>query len=86
MPLSVRWRTRADIAKLEHEIDTLRSEVIKLRHELTTKTNFANSLQLALAERHAKIDTLTAKLEQVRTMNQRLDQEAEHYFQMLAAS
>jgi chromosome segregation ATPase len=78
-----RWKTRPNIAALEQNIDELRSEVIKLRHELTTKTNFANSLQLALAERHAKIDALNGKLEQSRMQIQRLDAENDHLCELI---
>jgi hypothetical protein len=71
---------------IEKENDQLRTVVIGLRSELATKTNFANSLQLALAERHARIDELNGTIERLRAVNARLDSEAEHYFKMLAAS
>ena len=85
MPYLFRWKARPDIAQLEHDVDQLRMDVIQLRHKLTTKTHFANGLQLALAERCARIDELTATIDRLRTVNQRLDEEAEHYFRMLAA-
>jgi hypothetical protein len=81
----VRWKPRADIAPLEHEIDALKTVVIQLRRQLTTKTNLANGLELALKERHTKIDSLNETINRLRAVNQRLDEEAEHYFRMLAA-
>jgi hypothetical protein len=83
--LSIRWRSRPDIAPLEHEIDTLKTVVIQLRRDLTNKTGYATRLELVLRQRMERIDQLNGQLEQVREQNRRLDAEAEHYFQMLAA-
>jgi len=43
-------------------------------------------LELAIQQRNQTIDTLNHKLEQSRQQCRRLDEEAERYFQMLAAS
>ena len=83
--LSIRWRSRPDIAPLEHEIDALKTVVIQLRRDLTNKTGYATRLELVLRQRMERIDQLNGQLEQVREQNRRLDAEAEHYFQMLAA-
>jgi hypothetical protein len=83
--LSVRWRSRPDAAKLERNIDELRTTVIKLRHQLTNKEGYAATLELVLRQRAETIDQLNARLEQSREQVRRLDQECEHYFRMLAA-
>ena len=80
-----RWRTRGNIAKLEHEIDALKTVVIRLRREVETKQGANGRLKLLLRERLTRIDELTAKVDQLHATNQKLDAEAEHYFQMLAA-
>jgi hypothetical protein len=85
MPLNVRWRTRADLAKLERNIAELRSELVRLRNDLTTKTGYAATLELVIKQRTQTIDNLNSKVEQLRAVNARLDAECEHYFQLLAA-
>jgi septal ring factor EnvC (AmiA/AmiB activator) len=84
--LSYRWKAHPGAAVLEQTIDQVRSELIKLRRSLTIKTNFANGLQLALAERHAKIDALTAKVDSLREQNRRLDAKAERLAEMVRLS
>jgi hypothetical protein len=84
--LSFRWKSHPGAAQLEQTIDQLRMDVIQLRRQLTTKTNFANGLQLALAERCARIDELNGKLEQVRAQNRRLDEEAQRLAEMVRLS
>jgi len=86
MHLRYRWRSRPDIAALETQLDALRSELIRLRSDLTHKAGYAATLELVLKQRTETIDQLNARLEQARVQCQRLDAEAEHYFQMLAAS
>jgi hypothetical protein len=84
--LSYRWRSAPSVAKLERSIDQLRSENIRLRDQLQAKQTALGGLELALQARHETIDALNARLEQSRAQCRRLDQEAENYFQMLAAS
>jgi hypothetical protein len=78
MSWNYRWRASPAVSQLEQAIDQLRMDNIQLRRQLTTKTNLANGLKLALAERHTKIDALTAKLEQARAENRKLDEENDH--------
>jgi hypothetical protein len=82
---SYRWRAHPATAALEREVDTLKITVIQLRRDLTNKTGYATRLELVLRQRMERIDQLNGQLEQVREQNRRLDAEAEHYFQMLAA-
>jgi len=84
-PYLFRWRTRPDIAQLEHEIDALKTVVIRLRQDLTNKTGYAATLELVLKQRTQTIDDLVGKLEQSRAQCRRLGAEAENYFRMLAA-
>jgi hypothetical protein len=72
-------------SELERTNNQLRIELIQLRHELQTKQTALGGLELALRERCEHIDTLNARLEQSRAQCRRLDEEAENYFQMLAA-
>jgi len=73
-----RWRSHPGAAQLEQAIDQLRAANIQLRRQLTTKTNLANGLKLALAERMQRVDDLNAKLEQARVQNRKLDEENDH--------
>lgn len=75
----------AEVQHLLKEIDGLRTEIVRLRHELTNKTQYAERLEVLLRERMERIDELTAKLEQAREQNRKLEAEAEHLCQMLAA-
>ena len=81
---SYRWKSPN--AQLEQALDAARSEIIRLRDQLRAKQTALGGLELALQARHQTIDQLNARLEQARVQCQRLDAEAEHYFQMLAAS
>jgi chromosome segregation ATPase len=81
--LSFRWKSHPGAAQLKQAIDQLRAANVQLRRQLTTKTNLANGLQLALAERCARIDDLNAKLEQARVQNRKLDEENEHLATMI---
>jgi hypothetical protein len=83
--LSYRWRAHPGAAALEHTVDQLRSENIRLRDQLRAKQTALGGLELALQARHETIDQLNARLEQSREQCRRLDEEAEHYFRMLAA-
>jgi hypothetical protein len=80
--ISWRWKLSPE----EQIVNQLRAANVQLRRQLTTKTNLANGLRLALAERHAKIDALTAKVDQLRAANQKLDAEAERLAEMVRLS
>jgi hypothetical protein len=84
--LSVRWRSRPDISKLETTIDRLQTENIRLRDQLRAKQTALGGLELALQARHETIDDLVGKLEQVRAQNRRLDAEAERLAEMVRLS
>jgi hypothetical protein len=73
-----RWRSHPGAVRLEQAIDQLRTANIQLRRQLTTKTNLANGLKLALAERMQRVDDLNAKLEQAKLQNRKLDEENDH--------
>jgi hypothetical protein len=78
------WKARR-LDPTEKENDQLRMELIQLRRELENKQGAVGRLELALHQRLETIDALNARLEQSRAQCQRLDQECEHYFRMLAA-
>jgi hypothetical protein len=72
--------------QLRRENDGLRTTVVCLRSELRHKQDFVGRLEYLLHQRTETIDALRGKLEHVRAQNRRLDEEAEHYYQMLVAS
>jgi hypothetical protein len=80
-----RWRSRPNVAQLQTEIDALKTAVIHLRRELQNKQGANGRLKLLLRERLTRIDELTGQVEQLRAANQKLDAEAEAYYQRLAA-
>ena len=86
MNWNYRWRTRDDVAPLEHAIDQLRTENIRLRRDLTNKTGYAAKLELVLRQRTQIIDRLNDKLEQVRAQNRRLDAECEQLVELVRLS
>jgi hypothetical protein len=83
-PYLYRWKSPN--AALEQDLAAARTEIVRLRSDLTNKAGYAATLELVLKQRTETIDQLNARLEQARVQCQRLDAEAEHYFQMLAAS
>jgi chromosome segregation ATPase len=85
MHLTYRWRSRPNIAKLEHTIDRLQTELIKLRHEIETKQGHVGRLTILVQQRTEQIDELANVIATLRDQNRRLDEEAENYFRMLAA-
>src|SRR5262249_14400316 len=85
MHLYYRWRSRPDIAQLEHTVDQLRTELIKLRRQLSGKEQYIDRLKFLCHERMTRIDDQRGQIEQLRAANQKLDAEAEAYYQRLAA-
>jgi hypothetical protein len=81
----IRWRSHPNVAKLERNLDELRTTVIQLRRQLTNKEGYAATLELVLKQRAETIDALNARLEQSRAQCRRLDEECENYFRMLQA-
>jgi len=77
------WKPRP-LSELEQAIDQLRTENLKLRREVETKQTQVGGLKLALHQRHETIDALRGRIEQLQAQNQQLDQECEHWCQMLA--
>jgi septal ring factor EnvC (AmiA/AmiB activator) len=79
------WKPAAT-SDLQKENDSLRTTIVCLRRELENSKGHAQRLEVLLCSRLHKIDELNAKLEQLREQNRRLDQEAEHLAQLVAAS
>jgi chromosome segregation ATPase len=79
------WRSRPDIARLEHTIDQLRTELIKLRREMSNKEQYIGRLKVLCHERTTRIDDLRATIDDLRAANQKLDAEAEHLAALIAA-
>ena len=78
------WKARP-LAPIERENDQLRMTICGLQRELETKQGTVGRLEVLLRERLTRIDALTAQVDQLRHQNKKLDQEAEHLAQMVAA-
>ena len=69
-PYLFRWRSRPDIAQLEHTVDQLRMELIKLRREMSNKEQYIGRLKVLCHERTTRIDNLRATIDDLRAANQ----------------
>jgi hypothetical protein len=61
------------------------TQLALLHTELQHKQDYAGRLEYLLHLRTETVDALHAKIAQLRVANQKLDAEAERYYQMLAA-
>ena len=79
-------KRRSTIAELQLQKanDGLRTEIVNLRHELTNKQGYAERLEVLLRERLERIDDLTARIDELRERNKRLEAEAEHLAKIAA--
>jgi CII-binding regulator of phage lambda lysogenization HflD len=69
--------------KLIRENDGLKTTICCLRHELENKAGYVGRLEHLLQKRTEQIDTLNAKIEQLRDQNKRLDAEADLLIAMI---
>jgi len=81
-----RWRSTANLARLEKDLAAARMTVIVLRQELETREGAVRRLELTLVQRHRTIDNLNGTIERLRAVNQRLDAENEHLCEMVRLS
>jgi regulator of replication initiation timing len=79
------WKP-ASLSDLERENHALQMALLKLRQQLTSKQTYAERLEFLLKERLAKIDAQAETIDQLRQRVQRLDQECEHWCQLVAQS
>ena len=79
-------RRLSQVLPLERQCEALKTENVCLRSELRHKQDFVGRLEYLLHQRTEMIDALHGRIDQLRTANQRLEQEAEHYATLLAAS
>ena len=70
-------------AELRRECELLQLKLLRVNSALRLKTLYAERLEFLLHERLTKIDELTGRLEQARSVNQRLEQECEHLADMV---
>jgi len=80
-----RQPTRTELQLLKNENDGLRTEIVRLRRELENREGAVGRLELLLRERLERIDELNAQVDQLRHQNKKLDEEAEHWAQLVAA-
>jgi chromosome segregation ATPase len=79
------WKPKP-ITDLQRQFDAAQLKLLKVNAELEHKTQCVSRLEILVAERHAKIDELNGKLDQLRAANQRLDAEAERLAEMVRLS
>ena len=84
-PYLFRWKSRPDLAALERNVDELRTVIIQLRHELGNKHRHVGQLKTLLLQRTECIDELANTIAVLREQNRRLEAEADHLAQMVAA-
>ena len=70
---------------VKREVDGLKTTICVLRRELENRDGAVQRLEVLLCERLTKIDQLTAQIDELRHQNKKLDEEAEHLAQMMAA-
>jgi hypothetical protein len=75
-----------DATKLQREVEILSIKLLRANAELRMKTIYASRLEMLVHERCAMIDALHGRIDQLRQQNQKLDAEAEHLAQMVAAA
>jgi len=78
------WKPAAT-SQLQRENEALKTTIVCLRSELRHKQDFVGRLEYLLHQRTEMIDALHGRIDQLRTANQRLEQEAEHYAALLTA-
>lgn len=72
------WKPKLNAIKLQRECDRLTYALVRAREELQTAKRHRAGLEIMLSVRQERVDKLTAQIEQLRTANRRLDDEAEH--------
>jgi len=65
------------------EITTLQLKLLRTNAELKLKQTYASRLEVLLRSRAEKIDALTGVIDQLRSANQRLEEECEHLADMI---
>jgi hypothetical protein len=79
------WKART-LAPLERQNDELKLVVVRLRYELTSARQAVGRLRYLVRERSERVDQLTARVDQLRDQNRRLDQEADRLVEMIRLS
>jgi len=78
----IRWRSRPNVAKLERNIDQLRTVIIQLRRDLTNKEGYADRLEVLLRARTERMDEQANTIATLREQNRRLGEKADHLAKM----
>ena len=78
------WKFRP-LDPIERENDALKATIVCLRRELENKQGAVGRLKILVQQRSNTIDDLRGKLEQSQQQIRQLNEEAEHYYRMLAA-
>jgi DNA repair exonuclease SbcCD ATPase subunit len=79
------WPPYLPVAKqLKRHNDELARQLLRVREQLRDKEYRCSGLEMILRERLRRVDELTAKLEQARAANHRLEEECEHLAQLVA--
>jgi hypothetical protein len=78
------WKPRAP-TDLQRQLDAAHLKLLKANAELKHKTQYVSRLETLVNERNACIDALHGRIDALREQNRKLDAEAEHLAQMVAA-
>src|SRR5215469_9522801 len=73
-----RRRARLNEIQLQRTNGTLSTQLLQLREQLRNKETYAAGLEILLRQRNARIDQLTAQVDQLRQHSRHADEEAEH--------
>ena len=73
-----RRRARLNEIQLQRTNGVLSTQLLQLREQLRNKERYASGLEILLRQRNARIDQLTAQVDQLRQHSRHADEEAEH--------
>jgi len=70
-------------SELERKVETLSLRLLQANAALRSKEIYCQRLEHLVSERCAMIDALHSRIDQLRSANQKLEQECEHYADMI---
>ena len=73
-----RRRARLNEIQLQRTNGMLSTQLLQLRKQLSNKERYASGLEILLRQRNARIDQLTAQVDQLRQHSRHADEGAEH--------
>ena len=77
------WRPRLNAVRLKKHADELASKLLRTREELALSERRRSTLEIILRARLNRITELNGKIDALRALNRRLDEEAERLAEMV---